>query len=101
MISRSVARCVWRGDVRLARVLLFQHPWTQSLIRVDGEVVSFIDPGGFHDLHSLWQRQEAESRRKVLESEINQSSSNTVRARLAGRRRAIIRSAQLWNPLSR
>eukprot|EP00959_Pyramimonas_sp_CCMP1952_P266130 5564091-Pyramimonas_sp.AAC.1 len=37
MISRSVARCVWRNDARLARVLLFQHPWTQSLIRVDGE----------------------------------------------------------------
>eukprot|EP00959_Pyramimonas_sp_CCMP1952_P335870 7032968-Pyramimonas_sp.AAC.1 len=44
MISRSIARCVWRGDVRLARALLFQHPWTQDLIRVEGEVVSFVDP---------------------------------------------------------
>eukprot|EP00959_Pyramimonas_sp_CCMP1952_P121435 2539427-Pyramimonas_sp.AAC.1 len=40
MISRSIARCVWRGDVRLARALLFQHPWTQSLIRVEGESVA-------------------------------------------------------------
>eukprot|EP00959_Pyramimonas_sp_CCMP1952_P425845 8919680-Pyramimonas_sp.AAC.1 len=31
MVSRSLARAVWRSDVRLARVLLHQHPWTQSL----------------------------------------------------------------------
>eukprot|EP00959_Pyramimonas_sp_CCMP1952_P018206 385594-Pyramimonas_sp.AAC.1 len=101
MVSRSLARAVWRSDVRLARVLLHQHPWTQSLVHIVGEIPMFLDPGKFQDLHGNLQRQECAQRKKALEEAAERELAPGRRSRLVALKQALHRRAQLWNPLAR
>eukprot|EP00959_Pyramimonas_sp_CCMP1952_P184664 3861103-Pyramimonas_sp.AAC.1 len=66
LIARSLARCVWRHDHKLAGVLRCQFPWVQKHCIIQGPSVSLTDPAGFSDVHAHLQRQEAAARRKVV-----------------------------------